>query len=132
MIAIRITNTNKDLIAAMTGVNKLELEEKLYEAKRKYQEERALEFQKNFFETDEEGIKKIKEKIKQIEENLPENISNRNRMIAMYGWLEKEFEEVKKMTPPPPIDDLKFTKAVLLKLILTGNIDTYLKAISWD
>ena len=131
MIAIRITNANKDLIAAMTGMDRLELEEKLYEAKRKYQEERALEFQKNFFKTDEEGIKKIKEKIRQIKESLPDNISNRDRMIAMYGWLEEEFEEVKNMTPPP-VDDIKFTKAMLLELILMGDIDTYLRAINWD
>ena len=131
MRAIPLTAQNIAIVAESLGVSEESIEDKLQKSKEAYQEQQNLEYTLEFFGADEKWLEETKNKVQAIAKSLPQNISRRNAMVAMYGWIEKE-TKIRGNLLIPMMEDAEFAHAQCISMVLNGRIDSYLKLISWD
>ena len=131
MRAIPLTAQNIAIIAESLGVSEESIEEKLQKSKEAYQERQNLEYTLEFFGADEKWLEETKKRVKAIAQTLPEDISRRDAMVAMYGWIEKE-TKIRGDLSIPMMSDAKYAHAQCIAKVLNGHIDSYLQLISWD
>jgi len=127
---IPLIGNNIYLVAAMTGMEVEELLDKMSEAERKYIEEQKLEWQAQILRKDAEWVKKTKAKVDEMSENLPDNLSSKEKIKRLYGWIADELNFPCGI-PFFVNNDREYQKAYCIYLILSDP-ELYTKMINWD
>jgi len=131
MRAIPLTAQNIAIVAESLGVDKKTIEEKLQKSKEAYKKQQNLEYTLEFFGADEQWLEEIKKRVKAIAQTLPEDISRRDAMVAMYGWIENE-TKIRGNLSIPMMSDVAYSHAQCIAKVLNGHMESYLQLISWD
>ena len=131
MIAIPLTGQNIAAVASSLGVSEEAIEAKLQQSEQDYKEKQNLEFALDFFNADEQWLEKTKAKVRSIADSLSEDMGRRDRLVAMYGWIEKE-TKIRGSLSIPMMTDVAYSSAQCIAKVLNGNVDGYLQLISWD
>ena len=116
------------LASAMAGVSVEELEAKKREAQRAYEEKNKREWIIDFFKKDEVWYNQTKEKIKSIEQSLEEDLSYKERVKKLYGWIEPQLE---LLVYGQDLDDREYCHASCVETIF-HDPDSYLQKLHFN
>lgn len=125
---IPITKNTIYLVSAMTGLDVSEIQQMTFEAECKL---RADNDKKTIMETlgcDEEQLERIKTKIKTISDSLPNDINQKEKLIATYGWIR---DRNGNKIPLPYHDDSDHANAVAMRTLLHDPTLLH-KMQNWD
>ena len=128
---IRITRDNIHMLADEVGVSVKDLHDEIMDAKLAFKREQDRIWSYEFFGKDEKWYDETMQKIRDIRESFPEDISPKEATIKMYGWIEKNGK--KNLSIPMMCDENypEYAHAVAVEFILT-NPDSYNKMMNWD
>ena len=126
MHGTRLTQKNIHEVAASEGMTAEELDKKMQKAYSDMRARQNRDYAINFFYKDEAWYEETLTKVQEIRETLPDNLSGKEKIKRLYGWIEPQ----RRLTMPLECD-MEYAHASCVEMILT-NPDLYLKVISWD
>ena len=124
-----LTRDNIQMVANMTNIPVDALWDQLNHAKADQIREGKIESACNFFGKDRLWYDTTIEMVCEIEKSLPEGMTNKERIVKMWGWIETA-EGTRDLRVPCLTDD-SYAHAFAVKAILT-NYDSYIKMMNWD
>ncbi len=125
MHGTRVTAGNMHTIAGGLDITVEELDEMMSKSYREFRAKQDKEWAIEFFHKDEKWYEETKQKVEEIRKTLPIDISVRDKVIKLYGWIETD----KNFTIPLMTDD-EYVRAWCIEMILT-NPDQYLNSQKW-
>ncbi len=128
---IRVTRDNIHMLADDVGVSVEELYSDMIDAKLAFRREQDKQWAYEFFGKDEKWYDETMQKIRDIRESFPEDISPKEATIEMYGWIEKNGKKNLSMPMMYDKDYPEYAHAVAVEFVLT-NPDSYNKMMNWD
>ncbi len=128
---IRVTRDNIHMLADDVGVSVEDLYSDMIDAKLAFRREQDKQWAYEFFGKDEKWYDETMQKIRDIRESFPEDISPKEATIKMYGWIEKNGKKNLSMPMMYDKDYPEYAHAVAVEFVLT-NPDSYNKMMNWD
>jgi len=128
---IRVTGRNIHLLADEVGVSPKNLYNEMVDAKISFRREQDKRWAYEFFGKDGEWYDKTMEKVRNIRESLPKNMSPVEATIKKYGWITKNGKKELSMPMVYNEEYPEFAHAVAVEYILT-NLNSYHSAMNWN
>jgi len=126
MHGTRVTKQNMGTLAGNLNISVEEFDEEMSKSYREFKRKQDKEWAIEFFHKDEKWYKETKKKVEKIRKTLPKDISAKEEVIKLYGWI-----ETKKNFSIPLMTDEKYVNAWCIEMVLT-NPDAYLNSQKWD
>ena len=130
-IGIRITRDNIHQLADEEGVSVAVIYNEMVDAKLSFRREQEKRWAYEFFGKDGEWYNETMEKVRNIRESLPKEMSPIEATIKKYGWIEKNGKKELSMPFVRSDDYPEYAHAVAVEYILT-NPDSYHSAMNWN
>jgi hypothetical protein len=127
--AFPLTRDNIHLVAGTMNIPAADLWDQLNHAKSNHIREGKIEAACSFFGKDRIWYDTTMEKVREFEKMLPEGISNKERIIKMYGWIEGP-KRTGDLRIPFQMDH-RYAHALAVEAILT-DYDSYIRMTNWD
>jgi hypothetical protein len=128
---IRVTGRNIHLLADEVGVSPKNLYNEMVDAKISFRREQDKRWAYEFFGKDGEWYDKTMEKVRNIRESIPEDMSPIEATIKKYGWITKNGKKELSMPMVYNEESPEFAHAVAVEYILT-NLNSYHSAMNWN
>jgi len=128
---IRITQDTISIHADTMGVSTHQLHDKMVDAKLAFIKAQNIRWAYEFFNQGEVWYEKIMDKVKKIQDKLPESIPHQEATIKKYGWITKDGKKNLSMPMMYDKEYPEYAHAIAVEYILTRP-NSYHSAMNWN
>lgn len=127
--SIPITRKNIHMIAAQVDIPAKKLQEMVVKSKIEFEREQDIKWAIQKLGKTQEWYDEAIKKIANIRDTLPKDISGKEEVVKLYGWIADTLPNMDFSIPLQ--NDKEYVRASSVEMIMT-NPSLYLKVINWD